>query len=197
MMTRSASTHLLPLALAISLVAIPLAGRGPAQTPERPVERVPPTPELADFEALLYQAIIERLGIPYRDGGTDDDGYDCSGLIWRVFTTAGIEMKRTSARILWEELPEARDDEQGQFGTLVFFNDLNHVGIVRDLWSFYHASTSQGVTRSFYSDYWGDKIIGYRRIPLTPAGGPKKRIEESGGREAVGDARPSPTTPPR
>ena len=50
--------------------------------------------------------------------------------------------------------------------TLVFFEGLSHVGIVRDGYSFYHASTSQGVTRSFYSGYWGDKVIGYRRVPL-------------------------------
>ena len=58
------------------------------------------------------------------------------------------------------------ENEETEFGTLVFFEGLTHVGIVRDGYSFYHASTSQGVVRSFYSGYWGDKVIGFRRVPL-------------------------------
>jgi cell wall-associated NlpC family hydrolase len=120
----------------------------------------------AEIEALLYEAIQDRLGVPYRSNGTDDRGYDCSGLVWRVFQEAGIDLTRTSARSLWEKLPKANEEEEMQFGTLVFFKGLNHVGIVRDPYSFYHASTSQGVVRSFYSGYWGDRVIGFRRVPL-------------------------------
>ena len=119
-----------------------------------------------EIEALLYGAIQDRLGAPYRSNGMDDRGYDCSGFVWRVFQDAGIDMSRTSARSLWETLPEASGEEETQFGTLVFFRGLNHVGIVRDGYSFYHSSTSQGVVRSFYSGYWGDQVIGYRRVPL-------------------------------
>jgi len=119
-----------------------------------------------EIEALLYGAIQGRLGVPYRSSGTDDRGYDCSGFVWRVFQDVGIDLSRTSARSLWEMLPEASGEEEMQFGTLVFFKGLNHVGIVRDGYSFYHASTSQGVVRSFYSGYWGDRVIGFRRVPL-------------------------------
>src|SRR5256885_976489 len=31
------------------------------------------------IEATLYDAILDRLGAPYRSNGTDDHGYDCSG----------------------------------------------------------------------------------------------------------------------
>lgn len=149
-MCRLLSTHLLILQIIGSTSAI-------AQNQKM---------DRADFDALLYHAIIDRLGRPYREGGTDDSGYDCSGLTWRVFKEAGVEMKRTNARTLWDTLPEASNKERGDFGTLVFFNDLNHVGIVRDAYSFYHASTTQGVIRSFYSEYWGERIIGYRKVPI-------------------------------
>ena len=119
-----------------------------------------------EIEALLYGAIQDRLGAPYRSNGMDDRGYDCSGFVWRVFQDAGIDLSRTSARSLWQALPEASGEEETQFGTLVFFKGLNHVGIVRDGYSFYHAATSQGVVRSFYSSYWGDRVIGFRRVPL-------------------------------
>ncbi|MFM8392630.1 MAG: C40 family peptidase, partial [Acidobacteriota bacterium] len=120
----------------------------------------------AQVNQVIYELIVSRIGLPWRDGGTDDRGYDCSGLIWRVYRDAGVDLKRSSARMLWEDLPEASPDERGEFGTLVFFNDLTHVGIVRDPWSFYHVSSSLGVTRSFYSDYWGERVIGFRRVPL-------------------------------
>lgn len=120
----------------------------------------------AQIEASLYSAIRDRLGVPYRSGGTDDRGYDCSGFVWRVFQEAGIDLTRTSARSLWNSLPPADASEEKEFGTLVFFEGLNHVGIVRDRYSFYHSSTSQGVIRSFYTGYWGGKVIGYRRVPL-------------------------------
>jgi len=120
-----------------------------------------------EIEASLYDAIMSRLGTPYRSNGTDDRGYDCSGFVWRVFQDAGVDLSRTSARSLWQTLPEASRDEETQFGTLVFFKGLGHVGIVRDGYSFYHASTSQGVVRSFYSGYWGERVLGFRRVPLT------------------------------
>jgi peptidoglycan endopeptidase LytE len=123
-----------------------------------------------EAKALIYDAIRYRLGAPYRSNGTDDRGYDCSGFVWSVFQEAGIDVSRTSARALWQILPEATEEEATQFGTLVFFKGLNHVGIVRDGYSFYHASTSQGVVRSFYSGYWGDRVIGFRRVPLTRDG---------------------------
>lgn len=118
-----------------------------------------------DTSAQLYQAITKRLGIRYRFFGTDDRGYDCSGFVWRVFHDAGVDFERVAARTLWEELPEATPMEARQFGTLVFFNGLKHVGIVRDAFSFYHSSRSQGVTLSSFAGYWESRITGYRRSP--------------------------------
>lgn len=118
-----------------------------------------------ETELTLYEAVTRRLGRPWRSRGTDDRGYDCSGLVWRVFHDAGIEFERSSARTLWSKLPDATRRERSQFGTLVFFKGLNHVGIVRDAYSFYHVSSSRGVVRSYFSDYWGDRVVGFRRAP--------------------------------
>lgn len=125
-----------------------------------------------EIEWSLYDAVASRLGAPYRAGGTDRRGYDCSGFVWRVFQEAGIDFDRSSARDLWANLPPAREHEARRFGTLVFFRGLTHVGIVRDGYSFYHASSSQGVVRSYYSDnygYWSSRVIGFRRVPLIEA----------------------------
>lgn len=117
-----------------------------------------------EAESLLYEAVRSRVGLPYRSRGIDDRGYDCSGLVWRVFQDAGIDFERVPARKLWQTLPTATEKETKQFGTLVFFKGLNHVGIVRDAHSFYHASSSKGVVRSYFDEYWRGRVIGYRRV---------------------------------
>src|SRR5262245_10532976 len=133
-----------------------------------------------EIESSLDEAISSRLGLPYLYAGTDDNGYDCSGFVWRVFREAGVAFNRTSARNLWLKLPEATQEEGSRFGTLVFFQGLEHVGIVRDTDSFYHASTSGGVMLSYFdkSDkYWRSRIIGYRRIfaPIRRRAAPVRR----------------------
>jgi lipoprotein Spr len=126
---------------------------------------IPPQLFLHQTTAQLYHEITKRLGVRYRFRGTDDSGYDCSGFVWRVFQSAGGEFDRVAARTLWTQLPEANGEEREQFGTLVFFNGLKHVGIVRDANTFYHASRTQGVTLSSYDGYWGRRVTGFRRAP--------------------------------
>lgn len=118
-----------------------------------------------DAATLLENAITKRLGVRYRYYGMDDRGYDCSGFVWRVFRETGADFERGAARTLWRQLPEAVGAETRQFGTLVFFNGLKHIGIVRDAESFYHASRSRGVTLSRFSSYWQKRITGFRRSP--------------------------------
>jgi len=126
---------------------------------------------------LLKDAIVRRLGTPYRFHGEDDRGYDCSGFVWSVFRDAGADFERTSARALWQQLPKATKAETRQFGTLVFFRGTNHVGIVRDAESFYHASRSRGVTISYFDDYWAKRITGYRRAPKIDVASISRKLE--------------------
>jgi len=127
---------------------------------------LPPLIFTNETSPLLYNAIAKRLGVRYRFFGIDDRGYDCSGFVWRVYQEAGADFERVAARTLWRQLPEASGVGARQFGNLVFFNNLRHVGIVRDAYSFYHASRSQGVTLSFFAGYWDKRVTGYRRAPM-------------------------------
>jgi peptidoglycan endopeptidase LytE len=119
------------------------------------------------LQEMMLAAIEMRLGTPYRLGTSGPSRYDCSGFVWSVFQSAGISFERASARTLWNSFPAARPEEKLKFGTLVFFNNLNHVGIVADENGFYHASTSKGVVYSPFNEYWSERIVGYRRVPLT------------------------------
>jgi cell wall-associated NlpC family hydrolase len=121
---------------------------------------------LGRTERSMLSAIQERLGTPYRMGSTGPYRYDCSGFVWSVFQQAGVEFTRTPVRSLWQEFEQPTENEKFKFGTLVFFNNLHHVGIVVDEKGFFHASSSHGVMYSRFDDYWTKRVVGFRRIPL-------------------------------
>ncbi|NNE67643.1 MAG: C40 family peptidase [Pyrinomonadaceae bacterium] len=120
----------------------------------------------ATTRSMMLDSIRKKIGIRYRYGTQGPRSYDCSGFIWKVFNEAGIDMIRTSAREFWRKYEPATGDERFEFGTLVFFNRLGHVGIVADKNGFYHASSSKGVTYSKFRGYWSKRIVGYRRVPI-------------------------------
>jgi cell wall-associated NlpC family hydrolase len=124
------------------------------------------TPSLSRFQPLILAAIDQRLGSRYVWGATGPYTFDCSGFVWSIFQSAGINFERGSARTLWSRFAPSAPEEQYKFGTLVFFSNLAHVGVVADEHGFYHASRHHGVIYSPFSDYWVSRIDGFRRVPL-------------------------------
>jgi cell wall-associated NlpC family hydrolase len=119
------------------------------------------------FESQLMAAIDQRLGTPYRWGATGPNRFDCSGFVWAIYQATGINFERASARNLFARFEPAPVEEQFKFGTLVFFSNLKHVGVVADERGFYHASRHHGVIYSEFNEYWLKRIDGFRRVPLT------------------------------
>jgi cell wall-associated NlpC family hydrolase len=118
------------------------------------------------FQQLLTAAIEQRLGARYSYGSTGPGAFDCSGFVWSVFQSAGIDFERSSARSLWARFTPPAPEEQFQLGNLVFFSNLQHIGIVADAHGFYHASRSHGVVYSPFNDYWVSRIDGFRKVPM-------------------------------
>jgi cell wall-associated NlpC family hydrolase len=67
---------------------------------------------------------------------------------------------------LFARFAPAPEEEQFKFGTLVFFSNLTHVGVVADEHGFYHASRRHGVVYQEFNEYWLKRIDGFRRVPL-------------------------------
>jgi cell wall-associated NlpC family hydrolase len=135
----------------------------------KPTIDLAPSLALPKLQPLLLAAIDERLGSPYHWGSTGPRAYDCSGFVWSIFQSIGIDFERSSARTLYARFMAPAPEEQYKFGTLVFFNGLSHVGVVADEKGFYHASRHNGVIYAPFEGYWGKHIDGFRRVPL-PAG---------------------------
>lgn len=119
-----------------------------------------------DFYAKVKATIEGYLGRPYVWGSSGLKSFDCSGFIWRVMVDNGILLKRTTARKFYMTLPKVDENQKWQFGTLVFFDDLKHVGIVDSPRTFYHSQVSKGTNLSEFNSFWRPKIYGFRVIPV-------------------------------
>lgn len=124
-------------------------------------------PYNAVSQSMMMNSIKDLYGTPYLYGSTGPNRYDCSGFVWTVFQRAGFSFDRSSARTYWNQFEPVSGDDRFKFGTLVFFNRLGHMGIVADDKGFYHASSSKGVAYSPFEGYWGKRIVGYRRVPMS------------------------------
>jgi len=124
------------------------------------------TPSVLKLQPILLGAIDQRLGSPYHWGATGPRSFDCSGFVWSIYQSIGVDFERGSARTLFSKFAPPSPDDQYKFGTLVFFSGLTHVGVVADEHGFYHASRRHGVIYSPFNEYWLKRIDGFRRVPL-------------------------------
>ncbi len=91
-------------------------------------------------EDILEQA-VSYLGVPYVWGGTDKNGFDCSGLTYRVFNDNGIPLPRTVTAI--EEMGEYVDRDSMVPGDIMIFHNPTHTGIYMGDGEFIHCSSWQ------------------------------------------------------
>lgn len=120
-----------------------------------------------DSYAVVGTALSLR-GAPYRNGGTDPSGFDCSGFTQYVYAQYGIALPRdVREQYRQGKSVDARDLLPGD---LVFFATTDpgasHVAIVVGGDQFVHAPSSKGVVRveRLSSSYWAPRYLGARRI---------------------------------
>ncbi|WP_369975990.1 C40 family peptidase [Xanthomonas bundabergensis] len=123
------------------------------------------------------QSVLKRamalLGTPYRWGGEDTEGFDCSGLVGYVFRTAlGIELPRVSREMAREANAELIKDRDALApGDLVFFGRkgrVDHVGLYVGEGRFLHAPSRGKDVRvdTLTSGYWSAKFLQARRVAM-------------------------------
>ena len=132
----------------------------------RPAASAPVINVAGRFDQSLLTAIQSHLGATYHFNRTGPEEFDCSGLVWRAFQDVGVNFQRGPARSYWVTFETPAKEDQFKFGTLVFFSNLSHVGIVVDEKGFYHSARHGGVMYSPFNDYWLSRIDGFRRVPL-------------------------------
>ena len=120
-----------------------------------------------DTYALTGTALGLR-GVPYRDGGGDPNGFDCSGFTQYVFGQHGIVLPR-EVKEQYAKGQSVKPDEIS-VGDLIFFSTVapgaSHVGIALGGGSFVHAPSSTGQVRveRLTATYWSKRFVGARRV---------------------------------
>ena len=119
------------------------------------------------IDAIVETALALR-GAPYRNGGIDPSGFDCSGFVAYVFARHGLVLSRTVA----EQYREGRavPADRLEPGDLVFFSTVaqgaSHVGIAIGGDEFVHAPSERGEVRVEHlsTPYWSTRYLGARRV---------------------------------
>jgi len=147
--------------------------RPEAQNPE-PEARGPepetrsPEPEARSLEALVVDAALALRGTPYRNGGSDPTGFDCSGFTQYVFARFGVLLPRDVRSQF--EVGSSIAPASVAPGDLVFFTTTGpgatHVGVAIGNGDFVHAPSSNGRVRveSLGGGYWSRRFVGARRM---------------------------------
>jgi probable lipoprotein NlpC len=96
----------------------------------------------------LYAFIDQWMGTPYKFGGLDKDGVDCSGLAFLLEQQVyGIAIPRMTSQQV--TMIKRKYEEELQEGDLVFFDydgkKFSHVGIYLQNGYYVHASSTRGV----------------------------------------------------
>lgn len=107
-------------------------------------------------------------GTPYKLGGNDKNGIDCSGLVKNSFGTIGVELPRKSV----DQQTAGKEIQLSNCaaGDLIFFNtsknnskQVNHVGIISRVEKneifFIHASTTKGVRENSLNEEFYKKAF--------------------------------------
>ena len=123
----------------------------------------------------LAQSIITDsrtfLGSRYKYGGEGGKGFDCSGLVFKVYTKYDFSMYRSSG----EQYKQGKSIaiNEARPGDLIFFKKnsrIFHVAIISQVSkgsiSIIHSTTSKGVIEEdlYSSNYWSKRIAGVKRI---------------------------------
>lgn len=159
---RAVNHRVLGLALVFAV-----AGCTPFQHGLPPGPSTPPpsggSPTLQDARGLAIARDARALiGTPYRYGGHDPDGFDCSGLVSYVHRAQGVPVPRTAADQHRAARPVPRDGLRP--GDLVFFRidskQVSHVGVYVGEGRFVHAPRSgrpvgeSRIDEPYYAERW-------------------------------------------
>lgn len=110
----------------------------------------------------LFVFIDDWYGVPYRYGGGDKSGIDCSGFTNKLYQTVYSKSIPHSTKEIYTEISKVDTDHLKE-GDLVFFKienkDVSHVGVYLTNNKFVHATTKKGVmindlNEPYYKKYY-------------------------------------------
>ena len=124
-----------------------------------------PDQELGRLAAKLA---LEQIGAPYHYGGVSPAGFDCSGLVYYVYSKVGVALPRRASRMA--RVGRRISVDQLLPGDLLFFNikgsRASHVGIYLNKGEFVHATKSGDPVRkdTLANPWWSRRLMAATRV---------------------------------
>jgi cell wall-associated NlpC family hydrolase len=131
--------------------------------------------EAARLTASVVETALAAMGSPYQWGGTNANGFDCSGLIQFAYAKHGVLLPRVSrdqarmGQAVTREVAGLRPGDILAFSSSGTSGNVTHVGLYVGNGQFIHSSGS-GVKLSQLeagdgdSRWWRERWVGARRI---------------------------------
>ncbi|WP_232725507.1 C40 family peptidase [Bacillus sp. FJAT-44742] len=117
----------------------------------------------------VIESAEQYLDTPYEFGASPHtvDYFDCSSFTQRVYKENGISLPRVSRNQI--RAGDQVNKSEIKKGDLVFFDTeeddtINHVAIYIDSETLLHATDTNGVDYTPYTDYWKDSYAGAARV---------------------------------
>ena len=154
--------------------ALPPTAESPADPAPTPADTAGTSPDAArtftvrEAVAAIISTALSFRGIPYRNGGSDPSGFDCSGFVQYVYAMHGTGLPRDVHNQY--RIGREVDRKDVKPGDLVFFETVSrgasHVGLAIGSDEFVHAPSSRGVVRveKLSASYWASRFVGARRV---------------------------------
>ncbi len=148
--------------------AVPRPFPTPGNRGADPASRPAPAPAARPAGYAVAGTALTLRGTPYRDGGADPNGFDCSGFVQYVFAQHAVALPRSVSDQY--RIGRSVQPEDLAAGDLVFFTTVapgaSHVGIAIGGDEFVHAPSSLGEVRveRLSASYWSARFVGARRV---------------------------------
>ncbi len=119
--------------------------------------------------AGVVELALAAIGTPYEWGGTDANGFDCSGLIQYAYGRYGVVLPRVSTAQMASGSALALDPSLLRPGDILGFslddpNKTSHVGLYVGNDEFIHSSSSGVRVSNLQNPYWQEHLIAARRM---------------------------------
>jgi cell wall-associated NlpC family hydrolase len=117
----------------------------------------------------VVETALQVMGSPYRWGGSDTNGFDCSGLIRYAYARHGVRLPRVSSDQLREGRAVALEVDSLLPGDILGFagepgGKATHVGLYVGGGQFLHSSPRGVRLSSLGNPYWRRHFTAARRI---------------------------------
>ncbi len=111
----------------------------------------------------IVKTTKREIGVPYKWGGEDRSGFDCSGLLFYSYNRFNFNIPRVTSQ--QQNFGDSIPSKKAKIGDWVMFatggsSSINHIGLIikvlgKEDFDFIHSSTSKGVRiDNINNSYW-------------------------------------------